>query len=84
MADSLAEILAVARRAAPDVPPSVWSLIEIAIRKDFGATRPYIAAHRKRRHLEALASADAAADAETIAGVLGISVRRVQQLKKLR
>jgi hypothetical protein len=84
MADNLAEILAIARQEMPDVPASDWKRVERLIRLTFGGQRPYIAAHKKRRHLEALAAADETADAQRMAAILGISVRRIQQLNKLK
>jgi hypothetical protein len=85
--DNLGEILELARRVAPDVPEAVWAELEKRIRLDWGAQRVYIAARKKRRHLDAIeaaAAADAQADAEQLANVLGLSVRRVRQLKRLR
>ena len=82
--DNLSEILDIARRELPDVPDHVWERFEGLIRRDFGAERIYIAARRKRSHLEALAAADQAADTEHLAQMLGLSPRRVQQLKRLR
>jgi len=84
MADNLKDILAIARRQLPDVPDATWSKIEQAIRNDFGCQRPYIAAHKKRSHLEALAEADQKMAADQLAAKLGISPRRVRQLKKLK
>lgn len=84
MADNLREILEIAKRQMPEVPADVWARIEGLIRIDFGGQRPYIAAHRKRAHLEALAAADEQQSAAALAEKLGVSVRRVQQLKRLR
>lgn len=84
MADSLREILDIARREAADVSPEVWARIERQIRNLFGGQRPYIAAQRKRAHLERLAELDANLDAERLAQKLGVSVRRARQLKALR
>ena len=83
MADSLREILDLAKREMPDVPDDVWARFEGVVRFNFGATRPYIAAQRKRAHLEVLGDADNQQTAAALAKTLGISVRRVQQLKKL-
>lgn len=84
MADSLKEILDIARREAGEVPTEVWVRIEGLIRLNFGGQRPYIAAQKKRRHLEALAEGDAAAAAEQLASKLGLSVRQTYRLKRLR
>lgn len=82
--DTLKEILEIARREMGDVPPEVWARLEGLIRLNFGAQRVYIAAHKKSRHLEALAAADGAADAERLAQMLNLSPRRVRQLKSLK
>lgn len=84
MADNLKEMLEIARREAPEVPDAAWARIEQALRINYGGERPYIAARRKRRHLDAIADADADLDSETLSAKLGVTVRRVQQLKKLR
>lgn len=81
--DSLREILDIARRDMPDVPPEVWARLEGLIRLNFGTERIYIAAHKKQRHLATMEQAGAA-DAERLAQMLGVSVRRAQQLKQLR
>lgn len=85
--DNLAEILAIARLELPDVPDQVWARIEAMIRNDYGTQRIYIAAHRKRQHLstlDALSQADQSVDTGKLAATLGVSVRRAQQLKRLR
>lgn len=83
MADDLREILDLAKRNMDDVPPEVWNRFEQLVRINFGAQRLYIASQKKGRHLAELeASADQ--DAERLATRLGLSLRRVQQLKKLR
>lgn len=81
--DSLSELIAIAKQSLPDVSDEEWDRFEAAVRREYGATRIYIAAHRKRRHLRELAAADQADDTETLASRLGISPRRVQQLRKL-
>lgn len=82
--DSLREILELARRELPDVPADVWLRLEGLIRINYGTERIYIAAQRKRQKLEALAAIDQGADTDRVAQMLGVSVRRVQQLKRLR
>lgn len=82
--DRLREILDLARRELPDVPAEVWERFEGLTRANFGTERIYIAAHRKRSHLEALAQADESADVERLAQLLGVSPRRVRQLRRLR
>lgn len=83
MADDLREIIDLAKREMTDVPPEVWARFECLIRINFGASKAYIAAQKKGRHL-ALLEAAADQDAEAIAAKMGVTVRRVQQLKKLR
>jgi hypothetical protein len=83
MADNLREILAIAKRDLPDVPEEVWARIEGRIRLDFGGQRHYIAAHKKRRALTILAQVDANQDIASVARLLGVTISRVRQLKKL-
>lgn len=82
--DDLLELLDIAKRELPDVPESVWARVESRIRLDLGTARLYIAARRKQSHLEAIAEAGAEADAQQLAEKLGVSVRRVQQLRPRR
>ncbi len=81
--DSLLEIIAAARLQMPDVPDDVWRRFETAVRTEFGATRVYIAAHKKRRLLREIAMAETEQSTADIAKRLGISQRRVQQLRRL-
>ncbi len=81
--DSLREIIETARQALPEVPADVWDRFEAAVRREHGATRIYIAAHTKRRLLREIAAASAEEDAAALALRLGVSVRRVQQLRQL-
>lgn len=81
---NLHEVLELARREMSDVPAEVWERLEGIIRLHFATARVYVGAQRKRSHLDAIAAADAQADAELLARQLGLSVRRVQQLRKLR
>lgn len=82
--DNLHDLVEVARREMPDVPPEVWERFIALASLRYGASRLYVAAQNKRRHLEALAAADVTQDAEQLARVLGLSVRRIQQLRRLR
>lgn len=71
----------------PDVPDTIWQRFEAVIRRDFGTTRPYIAAHRKRQNLQQLETLIAAGNEETdaqLARRLGVSERRVRQYKQLQ
>ena len=71
------------RLEMPDVPDEVWRRFSVLASLKYGASRVYIPAQKKRRHLEAMAAADLNQDAEKLANILGLSVRRVQQLKRL-
>lgn len=82
--DKLGELLDIARLEAPDVPEDVWARIEKRLRLDFGTERVYIAAHRKRAHLDAIAEAGEEASAQELSNLLGVSVRRVRQLRGLK
>ncbi len=81
--DNLADVLALAKREMPDVPAAVWDRFAALAAQHFGASRIYVASARKRRHLEALAAADAAADTKHLATLLGLTEARVRQLKSL-
>lgn len=82
--DNLADLIEMVRREMPDVPDEVWQRFTLLASLKYGASRVYIPAQKKRRHLEAMALADLNQDAEKLATILGLSVRRVQQLKRLR
>lgn len=82
--DNLRDLIDAVRSEIPDVPDEVWERFALVASLKLGGARIYIAAQKKRRHLEALAAADEKADAEHLAALLGLSVRRVQQLKRLR
>ena len=81
--DNLADLIAVARRELSDVPPEVWDKFAALAAQIAGGSRIYVAAAKKRRHLEAIAAADADASAAEIARKLGLTDRRVRQLKRL-
>lgn len=82
--DNLQEVLEVLRREMPDIPMDVWARIERLASLRFPAQRIYIPARKKRHHLETLAAAAESVAATRVAELLGVSVRRVQQLKKLK
>lgn len=82
MSDGLAEIIEIARRSAPEVPNDAWAKIESAVRRDFGAQRVYIAARRKRQHLQDIEKSEER-DARKIAQMLGVSVQHANRMKKL-
>lgn len=81
--DSLHDVIALLRAEMPDVAPEIWDRLLTITGRHFGAQRIYIPVQKKRLHLEALAAADEDADAAQLSSVLGVSVRRVHQLKKL-
>lgn len=83
MADNLREILDIARREMPDVPHDVWARLETVVRLNFGTQRPYIAAMKKRYHLEALAQMDLQQTATSLAAQLGLRVDVVRRAKRL-
>ena len=82
--DNLRDVLALARREMPDVDAAVWERFALLVSLAFGASRIYVPAAPKRRLLEELAAAGEARDAQDLAAKLGVSVRRVQQLRRLR
>lgn len=82
--DNLSEVLALAKRELKDVPPDVWDRFERLIRANFGTRKIYVQSQKKRARLEQIAAAGEQADAATISRMLGISVRRAQQLKNLK
>lgn len=81
--DALREILDAARLAQPDVPAEVWTQMEATIRRHFGATRVYIAAHRKRQNLNAVEASPQGESATAMARRLGVTERRLRQYKQL-
>lgn len=84
--DSLHIILQAIRKDLPGVPAETWTRLERNLRDNLGGREHYIAARAKRTHLERLQAAIAADNAATnaqLAHRLGLSVSRVQQLKRL-
>jgi hypothetical protein len=83
--DTLQSLLEMARREMPDVSDEVWSRFAILASLRFACTEFYVPApNRKRAKLEMLAQLDADLDSATLATKLGVSVRRAQQLRRLR
>ena len=83
--DNLFAILAMIRAELGDqVSDAAWDKIKRMLSAEAGGSRLYIPIARKRIHLDALAAADASASSERLARILGISVRHVQRLKRLR
>jgi hypothetical protein len=83
MADELPDLIRIARETAPDVPSETWDRVESAIRGQFKAQSIYIASRRKRNLIDDVETAGKDTDAVKLAGMLGVSVRRIQQIKKL-
>lgn len=85
--DVLSTLLQMVRAELPDaVPDAVWDRVEANLRGDFGGETHYIARRAKSTHLarlEAAAATDEAVANEQLSRSLGISVRRLQQLRKL-
>lgn len=54
------------------------------IQQSLGGEKIYVPAYKKRNHLETLQSAGDDATPQKLSKLLGVSVRRVQQLKRLR
>lgn len=84
--DDLSLILEVMRAELPGVPAEAWDRVERAIRETHGGRDSYIARRVKRDRLaeiEAAMRADESITAAELSQRLGLSVRRVQQLKRL-
>lgn len=83
--DSLQSLLDVARREMPDVSEDVWTRFATLASLRFARSELYVnAPARKRARIEMMADLDADIDSQTLAAKLGVSVRRAQQLKRLR
>lgn len=83
MADNLFAVLAAIRREIPEVQDAAWDRLLHLLSDCAGGTRPYVPSQPKRARLEALAGCDDTASAEELARRLGVSVRRVNQLRQL-
>lgn len=84
--DVLLAILQALRRQLPAVPAEQWSGIEQHLRSELGGRQHYIARRSKGTHLarlEAAAEMDEQLTNAQLAQQLGISERRVQQLRQL-
>ncbi len=81
--DDLIELIEIGRKAMSSVPESEWQRFENAIRRGMGATRIYIAARRKKQHLQDIADLSGQFDDSQIALRLNITPRRLRQLKQL-
>lgn len=80
--DVLVQMLRMVRAELPAMPDATWAGIEAALRGQYGGEAHYIARRAKRGHLDTL---DAHPDytPDQLARLMGVSVRRVQQLRQL-
>lgn len=83
MADDLGDILATAKQVAPEVPDQVWQRLEFAIRQQHGAARVYIAKRSKGLLLQQIEDHSHIQDTQRLAEILGVTPRRVRELKRL-
>lgn len=81
--DNLFAILGMLRAEMPEISDETWDKIKQGLTQNAGGERVYVPMQRKRSHLEAIAEAGEAASAEQLSKLLGVSVRRVRQLKRL-
>lgn len=82
--DNLLDILAAIRSDLTEIPDEQWEKFKRLLCRHAGGARVYIPAHKKRSHLEAIAATGEQSTAEQLSKILGVSVRRAQQLKRLR
>lgn len=85
-ADLIALTLKAIRAELPDVPEETWARLERNLRQQHGARDHWVARRAKRARLgelEAALQANADASATELAQMLGVSVRRYYQLRKL-
>lgn len=83
--DNLFAILGMIRaELGAEVSDAAWGRLMHMLRDHAGGTRPYVPSQPKRSRLDALAACDAEASADEVARKLGVSVRRVNQLRRLR
>lgn len=81
--DNLRDLIALARREMPEVPPEIWERFAVLASCHYGASRLYVPSQRKRLHLMAM-TAQESQDAHRLAELLGLSVRHVRRLQRLR
>jgi len=82
--DNLFAILGMMRAEMPEISDETWDRIKRGLAAHAGGDRVYVPAGKKRNHLEAIAAAGENATAEQLSKLLGVTVRRAQQLKRLR
>ncbi len=81
--DNLFLILGAIRSELPEVSDETWNRLQRMLADQAGGNRVYVPLNKKRSHLEVMAEMGAEADAQQIAKMLGVSVRRARQLKQL-
>lgn len=81
--DNLFVILGMLRAEMPEISDEIWDKLRQKLTCNAGGERLYVPLSRKRSHLEAIAEAGETATAEQLSKILGVSVRRVRQLKRL-
>lgn len=84
--DGLSTILQTIKADLPGVPDETWARLERHLRTDLGGRPHFIAKQAKRNRLadlEIALTADALASNAQLAHKMGVSVSRVQQLKRL-
>ena len=82
-ADNLFVILGMMRAEMPEISDDIWEKLKRGLSANAAGARLYVPAYKKRNHLEAIAEAGEDATAQKLSKMLGVSVRRAQQLKKL-
>lgn len=85
-ADLVTLMLAQLRADLPGVGDDYWARIESILRKEHGGRDHFVARRAKRdriAELEAAIEANAEADNAALSRLMGLSVRRVQQLRRL-
>lgn len=81
--DNLFAILGMLRAELPEISDEMWEKLKQKLTHNAGGERLYVPLHRKRSHLDVIAEAGETATAEQLSKILGVSVRRVRQLRRL-
>ncbi len=82
MSENLFAILDMIRAEMPEISDESWCLIKRGLSRNAGGVRVYVPNQKKRHHLDVIAQAADCSD-DQLSKNLGVSVRRVQQLRKL-
>lgn len=83
--DNLFAILDMIRAEMPEISDETWNRIKRGLSNNAGGDRVYVPSpSRKRSHLEALAEMNEDISAQQVSKMLGVSVSRAYQLKRLR